>query len=136
MSAIPDSSLRAYSAGSDPIEAIRAETQALLESLSISTAQLYPKHWGVFAKQDARVMGFVFTVCDKAAGRSQHAGPFAIQRLSPAISRRVSVRFETRSTSCVRISIGLAVLDRMRLQQQATAIGQSAIPSPEEPCHE
>lgn len=150
VNAMPHRGLRAYSAGSDPIEAIRPDTKALLESLSIPTAELYPKHWAVFTKQDAPVMDFVFTVCDKAAGqpcpvwpgrpvtaRWGIPDPAAVTGGEQTRQRAFRDAFHAmRSRINLFATLPLASLDRVRLQQQATDIGQSPIPLPEEPCHE
>lgn len=72
--AVPDSHLQAFSAGSDPADVIRPQTRAVLASLSIPAAALYPV-----------------------------------------------------------TSLPLASLDRMRLKQDVTAIGQLGEQSAQEP---
>ncbi|MDA3922314.1 MAG: hypothetical protein PF501_16790 [Salinisphaera sp.] len=44
VNSMPASGLRAYSAGSDPADAVHPQTLVLLESLSIPTDKLYPMH--------------------------------------------------------------------------------------------
>jgi len=75
VNSMPASGLCAYSAGSDPADAVHPQTLALLESLSIPTDKLYPKHWDTFAAPDAPPMDFVFTVCDKTASQTCPAWP-------------------------------------------------------------
>jgi arsenate reductase (thioredoxin) len=57
----------AYSAGSHPSGSVRSEALRQIESSGLPTDGLYSKSWDEFAKPDAPVMNFVFTVCDNAA---------------------------------------------------------------------
>lgn len=59
---------RGYSAGSFPKGAVHPMAIELLEKLHLPTAQLRSKSWNEFARPDAPIMDFVFTVCDQAAG--------------------------------------------------------------------
>jgi len=58
---------RAFSAGSYPKGYIHPFTIELLEKLKLPTAGLRSKDWEEFAKPDAPVLDFVFTLCDQAA---------------------------------------------------------------------
>lgn len=60
----------AYSAGSDPKGQVNPFAIRVLESIDYPTDGLRSKSWSEFAKPDAPVMDFVFTVCDNAAGES------------------------------------------------------------------
>ena len=57
----------AYSAGSHPSGVVRPEALRQIQSAGLSTEGFYSKSWDEFAKPDAPVMNFVFTVCDNAA---------------------------------------------------------------------
>jgi arsenate reductase len=57
-----------YSAGSMPGVAPNPFALKTLQNLRFPTEGLSSKSWDVFAKPDAPVMDFVFTVCDNAAG--------------------------------------------------------------------
>ena len=59
---------KGFSAGSMPGTAPNPFALQTVKSLRIKTDGLYSKDWSVFAKPDAPVMDFVFTVCDNAAG--------------------------------------------------------------------
>ena len=59
---------RAYSAGSFPKGAVHPMALDLLDRLRLPTMGLRSKSWDEFARPDAPVMDFVFTVCDEAAG--------------------------------------------------------------------
>jgi arsenate reductase (thioredoxin) len=61
---------RAFSAGSQPKGAINPFAIKVLKSLDHPTDDLRSKSWEEFARPDAPVMDFVFTVCDNAAGES------------------------------------------------------------------
>jgi arsenate reductase (thioredoxin) len=60
----------AFSAGSQPSGAVRAEALAQLARMGISTEGLRSKSWDEFAVEGAPRMDFVFTVCDSAAAES------------------------------------------------------------------
>jgi protein-tyrosine-phosphatase len=61
---------RAFSAGSQPKGAVNPFAIRALKSLEYPTDDLRSKSWEEFARPDAPVMDFVFTVCDSAAGES------------------------------------------------------------------
>jgi arsenate reductase (thioredoxin) len=60
----------AYSAGSQPKGVVNPFALRVLERAEYQTDDLRSKNWAEFAKPDAPVMDFVFTVCDNAAGES------------------------------------------------------------------
>src|SRR5882724_5577382 len=57
----------AYSAGSHPTGAVRAEALRQLEAANLSTAGLRSKSWEEFSRPSSPRLDFVFTVCDNAA---------------------------------------------------------------------
>jgi arsenate reductase len=59
---------KGFSAGSMPGTAPNPFALQTLRGLRLPTEGLHSKDWSVFAKPDAPVMDFVFTVCDNAAG--------------------------------------------------------------------
>jgi arsenate reductase len=61
---------RAFSAGSQPKGMVNPFAIKVLKSLDYPTDDLRSKSWEEFARPDAPVMDFVFTVCDNAAGES------------------------------------------------------------------
>jgi arsenate reductase len=61
---------RAFSAGSQPKGTVNPFAIEVLKSLDYPTDDLRSKSWEEFARPDAPVMDFVFTVCDNAAGES------------------------------------------------------------------
>jgi len=61
---------RSFSAGSQPKGRINPFALKVLESLNYPTDAMRSKSWNEFAAPEAPVMGFVFTVCDSAAGES------------------------------------------------------------------
>jgi arsenate reductase (thioredoxin) len=61
---------RAFSAGSQPKGIVNPFAVKVLTSLGYPTDDLRSKSWEEFARPDAPVMDFVFTVCDNAAGES------------------------------------------------------------------
>lgn len=58
---------RAYSAGSHPKNEVHPFALATLRQLRMSDEGYRSKSWEEFAKPDAPLLDFVFTVCDKAA---------------------------------------------------------------------
>ena len=61
---------RAFSAGSQPKGKVNPFAIKALQSLDYPTDDLRSKSWEEFARADAPVVDFVFTVCDNAAGES------------------------------------------------------------------
>ena len=61
---------RAYSAGSQPKGVVNPFAIKVLNRLDYPTNDLRSKSWQEFARTDAPVMDFVFTVCDNAAGEA------------------------------------------------------------------
>jgi arsenate reductase (thioredoxin) len=61
---------RAFSAGSQPKGVVNPLTVKVLRSLDYPTDDLRSKSWQEFARPDAPMMDFVFTVCDNAAGEA------------------------------------------------------------------
>jgi arsenate reductase len=59
---------KGYSAGSFPKGTVHPLALQLLTELGLRTQGLRSKSWNEFAKPDAPLMDFVFTVCDQAAG--------------------------------------------------------------------
>lgn len=61
---------RAFSAGSQPKGAVNPVALKVLRSFDYPAEDFRSKSWEEFAKPDAPVMDFVFTVCDNAAGEA------------------------------------------------------------------
>ncbi len=61
---------RAFSAGSQPKGTVNPFAIKVLKSLDFPIDNLRSKSWEEFARPEAPVMDFVFTVCDNAAGES------------------------------------------------------------------
>ena len=129
---------RGYSAGSFPKGVVHPLTLELLRALDLPTAGLRSKSWDVFARADAPVMDFVFTVCDQAAGEvcpvwpgnpiTAHWGipdPAAVE--GTEAQRRAAFR-DAHSRLDARIKLFLALplekLDRMALKREADRIGR------------
>ena len=111
----------------------------LLERLHLRTAGLRSKRWEEFARPDAPVMDFVFTVCDQAAGEqcpvwpgnpvTAHWGvpdPAAVE--GSEIEQRNAFRDAFRMLgNRVKLFTALPLdkLDRMAVKRQVDEIGQS-----------
>ena len=135
---------KAFSAGSFPRGSVNPFALDLLTRLRLPTEGLRSKSWNEFARSEAPVMDFVFTVCDQAAGEvcpvwpgnpiTAHWGvpdPAAVEGTEDR--RRRAFRdachqLETR----IRLFVALPVdkLDRMALKRRADEIGH--IGSPQE----
>lgn len=129
---------RAYSAGSHPTGKVRPEALRKVESVGLSTAGLHSKSWDEFAKADAPVLSFVFTVCDNAASEvcpiwpgqpiTAHWGipdPAAVAGTPEEVERAFSQAFtilDRRIT--LMLALPLASLDRMALRRDLDNIGK------------
>lgn len=128
----------AYSAGSHPAGAVRPEAIRQIQQAGLSTEALRSKSWDEFAKPDAPVMNFVFTVCDNAANEvcpvwpgqpiTAHWGvpdPAAATGRPEEIDRAFSQAFsllERRIT--LMLCLPLASLDSMSLKSELDNIGK------------
>jgi arsenate reductase len=128
----------AYSAGSRPSGKVRLEALGQMEDAGLNTAGFRSKSWDEFAKPDAPVMNFVFTVCDNAANEvcpvwpgqpiTAHWGvpdPAAAMGTPQEIERSFSQAFyilERRVT--LMLSLPLASLDSMALKSELDNIGK------------
>jgi arsenate reductase len=128
----------AYSAGSHPSGKVRPEALRQMEDAGLNTAGFRSKSWDEFAKPDAPVMNFVFTVCDNAANEvcpvwpgqpiTAHWGvpdPAAAMGTPQEIERSFSQAFyilERRVT--LMLSLPLASLDSMALKSELDNIGR------------
>jgi protein-tyrosine-phosphatase len=130
---------RAYSAGSHPTGRVNPLAIELLQANRLPVEGLRSKSWDEFAKPDAPLLHFVFTVCDQAAAEmcpvwpgqpmSAHWGvpdPAAVDggdevkrkaffSAYSALNRRISIF----------VSLPLAKLDRMALQNKLNEIGRA-----------
>ena len=128
-----------YSAGSFPKGAVHPLTLDLLERLRLPTHALRSKSWDEFARPDAPVMDFVFTVCDQAAGEicplwpgnpiTAHWGvpdPAAITGTQEEC-RRAFREACRQLEACIKLFVALPIdkLDRMSLKHRADQIGRS-----------
>jgi arsenate reductase (thioredoxin) len=129
---------RAHSAGSFPKGAVHPYALRLLETLGLPTEGLRSKSWDEFARPDAPVMDFVFTVCDQAAGEvcpvwpgqpiTAHWGmpdPAAVE--GSEVERWQAFRDTLRGLES-RIKVFAALpfdaLDRVSLKRRLDAIGR------------
>lgn len=128
---------RGFSAGSHPRGTVHPITLQLLERMGIATEGLRSKSWDEFARADAPRMDFVFTVCDRAA--AEHCPVWPGQPMTAhwgvedpaAVDGSETVRwcafreaFKILDTRVkLFLSLPLASLDRIRLQQKLRDIG-------------
>jgi protein-tyrosine-phosphatase len=130
---------KGYSAGSFPKGAVHPLTLDLLERLRLPTRGLRSKSWDEFARPDAPVMDFVFTVCDQAAGEvcpvwpgnpvTAHWGvpdPAAVEGTEDR-RRRAFRDACTQLEARIKLFVALPIdkLDRMAVQRRADEIGQT-----------
>jgi arsenate reductase len=132
---------KGYSAGSFPRGAVHPLAIELLEKLVLPTGGLRSKSWDEFARSDAPVMDFVFTVCDQAAGETcpawpgnpmtAHWGvpdPAAVEGTDQQCRqafRDAYNRLETR----IKLFVALPIdkLDRMAVKRQIDELGRVEI---------
>ena len=128
----------AYSAGSHPSGAVRAEALKQLELSGISTTGLRSKSWDEFASPGAPVMNFVFTVCDNAAKETcpywpgqpmtAHWGvadPAAVKGSPEEIDRAYRDAFSILDRRIgLFLSLPLSTLGDMAVQKELDSIGR------------
>jgi len=130
---------RAFSAGSQPKGTVNPLAIKVLKSLDYPTDDLRSKSWEEFAKADAPVMDFVFTVCDNAAGESCPVWPgqpmtahWGIEDPAEAVGTDIekeaafvaAFRF-LRNRIAAFTSLPLSSIDRLSLGTKLREIGRS-----------
>ena len=137
--------LRAYSAGSHPAGKVNPFALELLAKNRISTEGLRSKSWDEFAKPDAPVMNFVFTVCDQAAGEmcpvwpgqpmTAHWGvndPAGVSGTDAEKRRAFMQVFAELSTRInLLLNLPLDKLDRLALRKKLDEIGKTGAETPQ-----
>lgn len=129
---------RGFSAGARPTGQPHPQTLALFERLNHDTAFARSKSWDEFAAEDAPVMDFVFTVCDKAAAEqcpvwpgqpmSAHWGvpdPVAAKGNDAEIGVAFNDAYRMlRNRISVFVNLPIEALDKLALQKQLDEIGE------------
>jgi arsenate reductase (thioredoxin) len=128
----------AYSAGSHPSGAVRAEALKRLEAGRIPTEGLRSKSWDEFAMPGAPKLDFVFTVCDNAANEvcpiwpgqpmTAHWGapdPAAVKGSPQEVERAFREAFTILDRRIsLFLSLPLASIDKLALKKEIDRIGQ------------
>jgi arsenate reductase len=130
---------RAFSAGSQPKGKVNPFAIKVLQRLDYPTGDLRSKSWAEFARPDAPVMDFVFTVCDNAAGESCPVWPgqpltahWGIE--DPAEAEGTDIAKEAAFVAALRhlrnriaifTSLPLRSIDRLSLGTRLRDIGRS-----------
>jgi arsenate reductase len=129
---------QAFSAGSHPAGRVNPLTLELLEKNHLPVTELASKSWDEFAKPDAPVLDFVFTVCDNAAGEvcpvwpgqpmTAHWGiedPAAVEGDEDAKRTAMSSAFHRLNRRIsLFVSLPLAKLNAISLKSELDGIGQ------------
>ena len=139
LNSLSHTNLRGFSAGSEPGERIHPLAADLLHSMQIPTDGLHPKDWDVFEREDAPAMDFVFSVCDKTLDQTcptwpghpvtAHWGiddPSQVQ--GDDATRQQAFRkafYAMRSRIQLFANLPITSLDRLSLQSEVDAIGQT-----------
>jgi arsenate reductase (thioredoxin) len=128
----------AFSAGSHPKRGVNPFAVKVLESYGYPTDGLRSKSWDEFARRDAPVMDFVFTVCDSAAGEicpvwpgqpmTAHWGiedPAAVEGADIEKEKAFVTAFRyLRNRISIFVSLPVARLDKMTLRAKLHEIGR------------
>jgi arsenate reductase (thioredoxin) len=130
---------RAFSAGSFPKGQVHPLALELLKRMNLPAEGFRSKSWDEFAAPGAPVLDFIFTVCDNAAGEmcpiwpgkptTAHWGipdPAAVEGTDIEKRTAFDQAFEALDTRIkLFLSLPFASLDRLRIQQEMDAIGQT-----------
>ncbi|RZK96846.1 MAG: arsenate reductase ArsC [Methylobacterium sp.] len=131
---------RSFSAGSQPKPEVNPMALQVLHESDYPTEGMHSKSWDEFAKPDAPVMDFVFTVCDNAAGEAcpywpgqpvtAHWGiedPAAVE--GSEIERKtafVTAQRYLKNRISAFLALPMASLDQVSLSAKVREIGQQA----------
>jgi protein-tyrosine-phosphatase len=129
---------RAFSAGSHPTGQVNPFAVEALKKNRFPVSDLRSKSWDEFAKPDAPMLDFVFTVCDKAAGEvcpfwpgqpmTAHWGiedPAAVEGDDSAKRNAMLKAFHLLNRRIsILLSLPLAKLDGITLQRKLDDIGK------------
>ncbi|KQU17605.1 ArsR family transcriptional regulator [Methylobacterium sp. Leaf94] len=129
-----------FSAGSQPKPEVNPMALQVLRESNYPTEGMHSKSWDKFAKPDAPVMDFVFTVCDNAAGEAcpfwpgqpvtAHWGiedPAAVE--GSEIARKtafVTAQRYLKNRISAFLALPMASLDQVSLTSRVREIGQQA----------
>jgi arsenate reductase (thioredoxin) len=130
---------RAFSAGSNPKGRVHPYTLDLLRKLNYEVGGFRSKSWSELARPDAPKLDFVFTVCDDAAAESCPVWPgqpmtahWGIPDPAAATGNEAEVRLAfadafrmLNNRISIFVSLPIASLDKLALQQQLDVIGKS-----------
>jgi arsenate reductase len=133
-----------FSAGSHPTGKVSPLAIQLLTQLKLPTTGLRSKNWDEFAAPGSPRLDFVITVCDKAAGEvcpywpgqpmTAHWGipdPAAVEGTEVEKTFAFRQAFKAMETRIkLFLSLPIASIDRMRLQQRMDAIGKTPLDTP------
>jgi arsenate reductase len=133
-----NAAVTAYSAGSHPSGAVRAEALRQIELAGISTVGLSSKSWDEFAGPGAPQMNFVFTVCDNAAREvcplwprqpmTAHWGvadPAAVSGTPEEVARASGAAFFILDRRIsLFLGLPLSTLEDMAIQKEIDSIGR------------
>ena len=136
------SNFSAYSAGSHPTGAVRAEALRQLERAHIPMVGLRSKSWDEFSRPSAPKFDFVFTVCNHAAKEvcpvwpgqplTAHWGvpdPPSVRGSEEDIERAFREAFFILDRRIgLFLSLPFKALDRLGLKREIDSIGQSMWP--------
>jgi arsenate reductase len=131
---------RAWSAGSFPKGEVNPHALALTRRLGFADEAFRSKSWDEFAQAGAPALDFVITVCDDAAGEVCPVWPgqpitahWGVPDPAAAVGTEaeIGVAFaeacrRLRNRIELMLNLPLASLDRMSLQHQLRAIGETA----------
>lgn len=112
-----------HSAGSHPTGRVSPLALTLPQQLGFPTKGLRSKSWDEFAARGAAKLDFVFTVCDPAAVMGD-------ELTKMTAFREAFIFMVTRIK--LFLSLPLASIDRMRLQDRLDAIGKTPPPGASE----
>jgi arsenate reductase len=134
---------RGFSAGSRPKGKVHPIALELLRHMKLPVEGLRSKDWSVYAAANAPRLDFVFTVCDKAAAETCPVWPGQPMTAHWGVSDPAAVEgADTEKWLAFReafrvlenrikifVSLPIASLDRLKLQQRLDDIGRTAAQS-------